>query len=294
MAVVIGSVNCAENFQKVAIIGSSVGDPIPEGLGCLSENELDTVDAGSVALFYEPALSAADPAAAPAAYTTQDATNTLVTVPMNNFFDSAKRIFSAVGNSLPYDKAATELTKQANASALQNAKVELACLVNEGTVKSDVDVVGGDGGNVIDVALSDITAIKSTGASPKIAVCSPDFYALLVKAAGDALKGVDSNERWLNASVGRFLDIYWVSSPILALENATYYDSTGTKRVVPLTGISYVMWDGSKFVAVNRINEFSIKDGGASFSGVAACMSSMLGVKLIEPKACIVRKTFIG
>ena len=291
MAVVIGSVNCAENFQKVAVIGSSVGDPIPEGLGCLSENDLDTVDAGSVALFYEPALSAEDPPAAPAAYTTKDASNTLITVPMHNFFDSAKRIFSAVGNSLPYDKAATELTKQANASALQNAKVELACLANEGTSVADTDVAEN---NVIDTALSDIIAIKNTGASPKIAVCSPDFYALLVKAAGDALKGVDSNERWLNASVGRFLDIYWVSSPILALENATYYDSTGTKRVVPLTGISYIMWDGSKFVAVNRINEFSIKDGGASFSGVAACMSSMLCVKLIEPKACVVRKSTIS
>ena len=291
MAVVIGSVNCAENFQKVAIIGSSVGDPIPEGLGCLTENDLDTVDAGSVALFYEPALSAEDPAAAPAAYTTKDASNTLITVPMNNFFDSAKRIFSAVGNSLPYDKAATELTKQANASATQNAKVELACLANEGTSKSDVDVTAN---NVIDVALSDIISIKNTGASPKIAVCSPDFYALLVKAAGDALKSVEANERWLNASVGRFLDTYWVSSPILALENATYYDSTGTKRVVPLTGTAYIMWDGTKFVAVNRINEFSIKDGGASFSGVAACMSSMLGVKLIEPKACVVRKMSIS
>ena len=49
------------------------------------------------------------------------------------------------------------------------------------------------------------------------------------------------------------------------------------------------MWDGSKFAAVNRINEFSIKDGGALFSGAAACMSSMLGVKLLEKKACIAR-----
>ena len=291
MAVTIGVANCAENYQRVAILGSSVGDPIPEGIGCLSEADFDTIDAGSVALFYEPSLEAANPANAPSAYTAQDATNKLITVPMNNFFDDSRRIFSAVGNSLPYDKAATELTKQANKSAYQNAKVELACLCNEGTQKGDVAITTI---NINDVILNDLTAIRNTGANPTIAVCSPEFYAKLVVAAGDALKSVEANDRWINATVGQFLGVYWVSSPILTQSGVHYYNRSGEDTTVDLSKTAYIMWDGTKFAAVNRINEFSIKDGGANFSGVAACMSSMLGVSLLEKTACVARNNNAG
>ena len=291
MAVTIGVANCAENYQRVAILGSSVGDPIPEGIGCLSEADFDTVDTGSVALFYEPSLEANDPSSEPSAYTAQDATNKLITVPMNNFFDDSRRIFSAVGNSLPYDKAATELTKQANKSAYQNAKVELACLYNEGVQVGEVAITTS---NINEVILKDITTIRNTGANPTIAVCSPEFYAKLVVAAGDALKSVEANDRWINATVGQFLGVYWVSSPILTLSSAYYYNRSGEYSAVDLSQAAYIMWDGTKFAAVNRINEFSIKDGGANFSGVAACMSSMLGVSLLEETACIVRLNNLG
>ena len=93
-----------------------------------------------------------------------------------------------------------------------------------------------------------------------------------------------------------YLGVLWVSSPILAKSSIAYYDSTGTlKTVTPsTTGVNFVMWDGSKFASINRINEFAIKDGGAMFSGQAACMSSMLGVKLLEKAACLVSVTTPG
>ena len=205
---------------------------------------------------------------------------------MNNFFDDARKIYSAAANSLPYDKAATELTKLANKSARQNASAELACLTHEGTViKADASTAATIKQNILD----DQSAIRDTGANPTIAVCTPAFYAKLVIAAGESLKSMDANERWLNATVGTFLGVIWVSSPLLAGAAVKYYDNQSSLQTVDFTNIEYVMWDGSKFAAVNRINEFSIKDGGALFSGAAACMSSMLGVKLLEKKACIAR-----
>lgn len=289
MAIIVGAVNCADKYQQVAVMGSSVGDPIPAGIGCLTENDFDTIDAGSVSLFYEPALAASDPSEAPTDYYQSNLTNSsneLINIPMNNFFDDARKIYSAAANSLPYDKAATELTKLANKSARQNASAELACLAHEGTVVRGTAITAE---NIKQLILDDQSAIRNTGANPTIAVCTPDFYAKLVIAAGESLKSVDANERWLNATVGNFLGAVWVSSPLLAGASVKYYDAAGSLQTVDFTGIEYIMWDGSKFAAVNRINEFSIKDGGALFSGAAACMSSMLGIKLLEKKACIAR-----
>lgn len=289
MAIIVGQVNCADKYQQVAVMGSSVGDPIPAGIGCLTENDFDTIDTGSVSLFYEPALAASDPSDAPADYYQSNLTNSsneLINIPMNNFFDDARKIYSAAANSLPYDKAATELTKLANKSARQNASAELACLAHEGTaVREAASTAATIKQNILD----DQSAIRDTGANPTIAVCTPAFYAKLVIAAGESLKSVDANERWLNATVGTFLGVIWVSSPLLAGASVKYYNNQGSLQTVDLTNIEYIMWDGSKFAAVNRINEFSIKDGGALFSGAAACMSSMLGVKLLEQKACIAR-----
>lgn len=285
MAVVVGTVNCAENYQKVAILGSAVGDPIVPGLGCLNENDFDTVDAASVALFYEAALAKGDPASAPAPYNLADAANSLINIPMNNYFDDAKRIYSAQMNSLPYDKAATELTKQANKAARQNGTAELACLINEGTSKSGTAITDS---NINSIILADISAIRGTGANPGIAVCSPEFYAKLVLAAGKSFDTNVGNELWMNAVAGRYLGVTWIESPLFAA-GMKYNDSTGTAKTVDGSGIEYVMWDGSKFAAVNRINEFAIKDGGALFSGVAACMTSQLGVKVLEKGAVIAR-----
>lgn len=286
MATTIGTISCAENYQKVAIMGSTVGDPIPAGIGCLTEADFDTIDAGSVSLFYESSLAELNSESVPKDYVNTGASNTLITIPMNNFFDDSRKIYAAQATSLPYDKAATELTKLANKSARQNACTELACLATEGTKKAGEEITSA---NIKQTILDDQSAIRNTGANPTIAVCTPEFYAKLVIAAGESLKTVEADNRWLSAIVGSFLGIYWVSSPLLAKTDVTYINAAGTKTAAAFTDVDYVMWDGSKFAAINRINEFAIKDGGAVFAGSAACMSSMLGVKLLEATACIVR-----
>lgn len=299
MATVISGVNCAENYQKVAIYGSSVGDPVEPGIGCLNEDDFDTVDAGSVSIFYEPALAASTPEASPKDYTGTAATNTLITIPLNNHFSDSRKVFSAVSTSLPYDKAAAELTKLANKSALSNGGVELACLIHEGTT------IDGEYTNPTDDAsktafntylMNYVSKVRSTGANPTIAVCNPDFYSKVVIAAGSAFVAEEANVRWMNATAGRYLGVLWVSSPILSNASISYYNSASELiTVTPVTsGVNFVMWDGTKFASVNRIHDFAIKDGGASFAGQAACMSSMLGVKLLEKSACVVSTTTGG
>lgn len=299
MATLISGVNCAENFQKVAIFGSSVGDPIEPGIGCLNEEDFDTVDSASVAISYEPALDTGAPSNAPKDYVNTAATNNLITIPLNNFFNDSRKVFSAVSSSLPYDKAAAELTKLANKSAASNGCVELACLISEGT-----EIVGEYTAPTDDASktafntylMSFVSKIRSTGANPTIAVCNPDFFSKVVIAAGSAFSSEESNVRWMNATAGMYLGVLWVSSPILSKELLVYYDNKGySKSINPVSkGVNFVMWDGSKFASINRINEFAIKDGGAMFSGQAACMSSMLGVKLLEPTACLVSVTTPG
>ena len=299
MATLISGVNCAENFQKVAIFGSSVGDPIEPGIGCLNEEDFDTIDSGSVSIFYEPAIKIGDLSNYPSDYLNTAANNNLITIPLNNFFNDSRKVYSAVSSSLPYDKAAAELTKLANRAASLNGCAELACLITEGTTIEGAYTAPTDDASKTafnTYLMSFVSKIRSTGANPTIAVCNPDFFSKVVIAAGSAFSAEEANVRWMNATAGMYLGVLWVSSPILAESKITYYDNTGTRKdVTPVTtGVNFVMWDGSKFASINRINEFAIKDGGAMFSGQAACMSSMLGVKLLEKAACLVSVTTPG
>lgn len=299
MAVVISDISCAENYQKVAKFGATYGDPIvPELGGCLTELDFNTIDAASVSIFYEAPLAATTPASAPAVYgesNTSQAVNTLKTVPMNNFFDKMTTMFGAQLSSLPYDKGAVELSKLANKSAKQNANVEIACLLTEGST-SKYTLAGTETDEEklalqYKAVLTAIDTMRGYGCFPKVAIVSPTLYGYVVRIAGAALKSDEANKRLIGYDIGFYNGIYWVMTPAigaLAPAAISYYDYAGIPHSVTkavLNTVDAIVIDGEFFCSIERINGFGLKDGGTNFNGVGATMNSQLGVRLLDAHA---------
>lgn len=289
MATILG-VTAAENYERAAIKASTVGDPIIPGIGCMTEADFNSVDADSVTVFYEPSLKSQDPATAPGDYTTENSTNTPILIPMLSFYHHASKLYKALANSLPYDKMAMNLDKEMAAFAKARATGALAVLIAEGTESASSDAITQD--NIKETVLNDVAAIRATGANPTIAICTPDIWAKLVLAAGTALQMDEANTRLLGATVGYFLGVRWVETPLFSadMKYNVVEGNNVTTKTADGSSVGYILYDGSKFANIARINEVGLKDGGAQFAGASACIDGQYGAEVIEKSAVIVRK----
>lgn len=291
MAVTILSTNVAEKYQKQAMVGNIALDPIPRGIGCLSEANFDTIDAGSVSIFYEPALAAADPTSAPADYNLEGASNSLVTIPFNNYFVSAIKMYNAQLNAVPYKMAAIKLDQVLKKDSNSKGRSEIACLINESNTQETAPATPEA---LAEAVLAARAKISSSGNAANIVLCSPEFMAKVILAAGAAFRTERANQIWTSATTaGEYLGLYWVETSMLgadATDTYKYNDSTGASKTATPSEVDYIMWDGSKFASIQRVNEFGLKDGGAIFSGVAAVSDNVMGVKVLDPKAVVVGK----
>lgn len=273
----------AVGYEKVALRASTVGDPIIPSIGCLNAGRFNVTDVGAVELFYLPGKKGTEIKSAPSDYTVTDVNNKPIFIPMNNYYDHATKIFKAQANSVPYDMGADALADEFEEQNRKFGEAQLACLIQEGTRSAATAI---SQANLKEVVLTDVATIRKTGAEPSIAVCSPTFWAQLVLSAGDSLEMDEVNSRLINAAIGKYLGVYWISSPLLAA-GMKYFDHTGAAKTVDGSGVNYIMWDGSKFAAVSRINEAGINQG-STFAGWFAAVSSQLGVRVIEPTAVLV------
>ena len=300
MALSILGTSVAENYAKTAIFGATFGDPVNPALGgCLTERDFNTIGAGAVTVFYEAPLAAKDPTAAPAAYGTENAANSAISIPLNNFFNDDKRLWNEVITSVPYAKGQAELNKLANKTARQNGRTEIACLITEGTAAS-YTLAGTETEDqkyaIMYKAITDAAVdMRAGGLTPRMALVSPKMYDYVVRIAGAALKSDEANRRLIGYEVGYYNGMWWVMTPLIGEGVATtdaykYFDSTnsGTAITVAETTIASVpaiIIDGAYFVSLERITSFGLKDGAPVFNGVLAAMDSMLGVKVLDTKA---------
>ena len=299
MATVIGSMSVAENYQKAAKFGATYGDPINPALGgCLTELDFDTINAGAVQIFYESPLTASDPAAAPADYSGSAAANSLVTIPMNNFFSDLKKMYGAQLSSVPYDKGLAELDKLANKGARQNGRTEIACLITEGTAQGYTLAGTETDEQKLEIQYKAIQKaidnMRGYACFPKMAIVSPEMYGYIVRTAGAALKSDEANKRLIGYEVGYYNGIWWVMTPMLGSHASgayKYYNSASSLVTVAeatVQSVPAILIDGEFFVSIERITGYGLVPGEPVFNGVGAVYDNMLGVKLLDAHAAYV------
>lgn len=287
MAVTISGISCAEGYTDVAVLGSQLGDPVLKDIGCIPLGFFgDLSGEAACNVFYEPAIDE-DADTAPASslgnYTAETLTNGVIPIVWNNTFQKQQKLPADTVDGVPYDIANTRLEALAKANARANGQRQLACLFNEGTKFSyGPNKVTKD--NVLTRLYDASEAVRRTGANPTIAVVSPEFYTAMKLALPNAIDTDELNSRMITGNVGIYDGIRFVESPYLGAQGGTikYNTYSGAPASVEMDGVDLIMWDGSKFAAINKLFDVGVRDGGAAFPGVAACYAAKLGVKLLE------------
>lgn len=293
MAITVNGIKCAEGYTDVAMLGSQLGDPVLKDIGCIPEGFFGDLDGEAACnVFYEPAIDEGtntQPTSALGNYTAETGANATLPVIWNNTFQKMQKLPADAVDGVPYDIANVRLESLGKANARANGKRELACLFNEGTRHVYDTPTTKD--NVLERMYQAREAIKATGANPTIAICSPAFYTALKIALPGAIDTDELNSRMLSGTVGIYDGIRWIESPFVNAGTVYYNDYANTPNAMAMSGIDFIMWDGSKFAAINKLFEVAIKDGGASFPGVGACYAAKLGVRLLEKGAAYIAGT---
>lgn len=288
MAVTISGISCAEGYTDVAVLGSQLGDPVLKDIGCIPLGFFGDLS-GEVAcnVFYEPAIDE-DTDTAPnknlGNYTGETSANSVIPIVWNNTFQKQQKLPADTVDGVPYDIANTRLEALAKANARANGQRQLACLFNEGTKLAYGRGSNPTASNVLTRIYDASEAIRRTGANPTIAVVSPEFYTAMKLALPNAIDTDELNSRMITGNVGIYDGIRFVESPYLGVHGGTitYNTFSGAPASVDMKGVDLIMWDGSKFAAINKLFDVGVRDGGAAFPGVAACYAAKLGVKLLE------------
>lgn len=300
MAITISGVGCAENFSEVAVFGATYEDPIVEGVGCIPQSRMDATNALAVNIFYLPPETAVDPGATPLPYAQSASavsgaikgmSNTVKTVALRNFFNDAISLPYQLLDSVPYDAAADAITGLSNKASRENLNMEVACLVNEGTA-STYTATGSETADQL-LALKygqvkkAISDMKKTNFKPRFALVSQDIYDKVVEVAGAAFTGDIRNEIAFTGDIGRYNGIVWAATPVLGQASASvkYYDYAGTPRTVDISGVEAILIDGDYFAAISKLNNLSLKDGGAYMGSVVATQDRQFGATLLNTSA---------
>lgn len=294
MAVTISGVGCAEGYTDVAILGSQLGDPVLKDIGCIPMGFFGDLDGEAACnVFYEPPIDPGVGGSTPnknlGDYSAETGNNSVVPIIWNNAFQKLQKLPADVVDGVPYDIANVRLEALGKANAQANGIIQLACLFSEGKRMSYDTPVTKD--NVIQRIYDASAAIRNTGANPTIAIVSPEFYSAMKMALPNAISSDELNSRMLSGVVGVYDGIRFIQSSLINKGTVAYNNSTNALFTSLMKGIDIIMWDGSKFAAINKIFEAAIKDGGASFPGVGACYAAKLGVKLLESGAAVAAGT---
>ena len=85
-----------------------------------------------------------------------------------------------------------------------------------------------------------------------VVLCSPSFYALILKAAGREFLPVTNEAMAATGNVGTYLGMTWVEAGVMAQGSAKYYDKDGTLQTVDFSKVDFVVYHHSALSAVTN------------------------------------------
>ena len=206
-----------------------------------------------------------------------DLTDELIPIKLNNCFQRSRKIYgvqaAAVGADLK-DQVLT-LTEQEIQGSWEAAAV--ACLVNEGSASEDTTTPTTE--NARDLVVDVRAEIIAAGGTPDVVLCSPAFYALILKTAGKEFLPVTNEAIAATGNVGTFLGMTWVEASVLGKTGFRYYDSSSTFNNVLFGKVDFVVYSHSALSAVTNVETARLVDS-ESFVGSKAQVEVNTGYKV--------------
>ncbi len=207
----------------------------------------------------------------------QEAEDDLLLIRLNNNFQRSRKIYGVQSAAVGADLRDESLAAAQHEVQTGWQSSGIACLVQESTAAQDTTTPTVDNAKnlVIDVR----TEIVSQGGSADVVLCSPGFYALILKAAGSEFLPVTNETMAATGNVGSFLGMVWVEAGIMATGSGMYYDYTDTLRTVDFSAVDFVVYHHSVLSAVSNFETARLVDS-ERFAGCLAQVELNAGFRV--------------
>lgn len=219
-------------------------------------------------------------------FTDEASSDTLIPILLNNNYMKSKKIYGVQAAAVDFDIANEQLataTQEIKESRQQSA---LGCLVQEGTTSTVKTAITA---NAVNAVLDEAAQIKKGKAN--VVLCSPDFYALVLKENGKDFTPVKNDEVAATGAIGDMYGFTWIRAAGLGEQEAKYYDSTGTLKTVSLaktTPVDFILYNSEALSIVDNLESYRIVDS-ENFTGSKAQAEINTGMKVTTPALVRVR-----
>lgn len=225
-------------------------------------------------------------------FTDENSSDTLIPIVLNNNYMKSKKVYGV--------QAAAVNTKLANES-LSIATQEcgegwnqsgIACLITEGTESADTSAISK--ANVKSKIIAARKEIVTAKGKADVVICSPEFFAIILEAAGSEYTPELNNYMNATGQVGTWLGFKFIEASGLAegVTAPSYYDYSGTKKTVEIADlgkVDFIMYNHEAFSIVTNFESARIVDS-ENFSGTKAQIEINSGFRVTSEKQVLVRK----
>lgn len=225
-------------------------------------------------------------------FTDEASSDTLIPILLNNNYMKSKKIYGVQAAAVSFDLANEQLstaTQEIKESRQQSA---LGCLVQEGTKSNGAAITA----NAVNAVLDEAAKIKKGKAN--VVLCSPDFYALVLKENGKDFTPAKNDEVAATGAIGDLYGFTWIRAAGLGEAEAKYYDSTGALKTVALnkaatstadgSAVDFILYNSETLSIVDNLESYRIVDS-ENFTGSKAQAELNTGMKVTTPALARVR-----
>lgn len=218
-------------------------------------------------------------------FTDEETSDNLIQILLNNDFQKSKKIYNVQAAQVGIALANENLSIAIKECGEGRQIAGLAALVNEGTAAAATAA--------ITKAKADIIAtrkeiVKAKG-SANVVLCSPDFYGMILEAAGDDFTPNRNEQITTTGRVGVWLGMTFIECPMLAETNGNYYDYTGTLKTVTFSDVDYIMYNAAAFSLISSFEATRLRDS-ENFVGTKAQVELLCGYRVTNSTLVRVRK----
>lgn len=213
------------------------------------------------------------------------ADDTLIPIALNNNFQQSRKLYGVQANAVAFDMG-EEYLSDAIASVREARRYSaLACMANEGTAYSSTSAVSTADG-AVELLLGMRKAVKDNHGEANFALVSTAIYALLLEKIGFA-EVYDPAVR--SAELLKRYGLTIIECNGFDEDAAEYYNSSGNKVTVDLTGVDAIVGFYKAFSAIDNLEVMRIVDSEL-FAGSKAQVEINTGFKVTSQAQIVVKK----
>lgn len=284
MAIMYNNLHVDEKYADKLEANLYYGSVLVPGVTC---DDSYTVGPAGGIYIHKLSTGSVEPGTPGRDFQDEKVTDDLIPILLNNNFQKSKKLYgvqaAAVNANL---KDATLAAAQAEVrEGWQSSGV--ACLVQEGTVCADTTVATVE--NAKDLVIDARKEIVTDKGSADVVLCSPAFYALILKGAGKDFLPTTNDKIAASGNVGVYLGMTWVEANIMAQTAVKYYNHTGTLKTVDMSGVDFVIYNHETLSTVTNFDMARMIDSEL-FSGCKAQVEQNSGYRVRNAKLARIHK----